>query len=114
MSFQVLTQLGGYTNFSRKERKDQESSYEAPIRFTRLGGLKRIRLQIAYRSVDRCQDRMRGWVSIFGLWDTCSGYHYSCSGKPHPIQVIFVLYLILLHMKPANAAASRASSSRLK
>ena len=29
--------------------------------------LKRIRLQTAYRSVDRCQDRMLGWVSIFVL-----------------------------------------------
>ena len=29
--------------------------------------VKRIRLQIAYRSVDRCQDRMLEWVSIFAL-----------------------------------------------
>ena len=77
--------------------------------------MKRIRLQIAYRSsVDRCQDRMLGWVSIFALWDTCLGYQYYCSGKPHPIRVLFVFYPTLLHVKPVNAAASRASSSRLK
>ena len=29
-------------------------------------------------------------------------------------QVLFVLYPVLLHAKPANAAASRVSSSRLK
>ena len=29
--------------------------------------VKRIRLQITYSSVDRCQDRMLGWVSIFVL-----------------------------------------------
>ena len=46
MSFQVLTQLGGCTNYSRKEIKDQGGGYEASIRFTRLGGLKRRRLQI--------------------------------------------------------------------
>ena len=46
MSFQVLTQLGGCTKFSRKKIKDQGDGYEASIRFTRLGGLKRIRLQI--------------------------------------------------------------------
>ena len=56
MCFQVLTQLGS-------------------IPFTLLEGLKSIRLQIADRSVDRCQDRMLGLVSILALWDTCSGYH---------------------------------------
>ena len=76
--------------------------------------VKRIRLQIAYRSVDRCQDRMLGWAFIFALWDTCSGYQYYCSGKPHLVQVIFVLYPILLYVKSVNAAASRASSSHLK
>ena len=96
----------------RKE-KDQGGSYEASIRFTRLGGLKRIRLQIAYRSVDRCQKRMLGWVSIFALWDTCSGYQYYCSGKPHLSQVILVFYPIMLHVKPVNAAVRRASPSRL-
>ena len=33
--------------------------------------MKRIKLQIADRSVDRCQDRMLGGVSIFVMWDTC-------------------------------------------
>ena len=84
VSFQVLTQLGGCTNPSRKERKGSgaRGNYKASIRFTRRGGLKRIRLQIADRSADRCQqDMMLGWVSIFALWDTCSGYQYYCSGK---------------------------------
>ena len=113
-SFQVLTQLRGCTNFSRNERKGSGGSHEASIQFTRLEGLKRIRFQIAYWSVDRCQDRMLGWVSIFVLWDTCSGCRYYCSGKPHLIQVLFVVYPTLLHVKPVNAVASRASSSRLK
>ena len=55
MSFQVLTQLRGCTNFRRRKYKDQGGSYEASVRLTRLGGLKRIRLQIAYRSVDWAQ-----------------------------------------------------------
>ena len=75
------------------KEKDQGGSYEASIRFTRLGGLKRIRHQIAHRSVDGCQDRMLGWVSIFALWDTCSGYQYYCSGKPHLFQVIYYFTL---------------------
>ena len=37
----------------RKE-KDQRGSYEASIRFTRLGGLERIRLQITDKPVDGC------------------------------------------------------------
>ena len=49
VSFHVLTQLGGCMNFSKNERTDQGGSKEASIRFTRLGGLKRVRLQIAYR-----------------------------------------------------------------
>ena len=56
MSFQVLTQLGGCTNFSRKEIKGLGGSYEASIRFTRLGGLKRIRLQIT--------DSVSRWLSV--------------------------------------------------
>ena len=56
MSFQVLTQLGGYTNFSRDEIKGSGGNYEASIRFTRLGGLKRIRLQIT--------DRVGRWLSV--------------------------------------------------
>ena len=81
--------------------------------------LKSVRLQIADRSVDRCQDRMLGWVSIFALWDTCSGCQFHCSGKLHLIiRILSVLNPTstnptLLHVKPVNAAASRASSSRL-
>ena len=38
-----------------------------------------------------------------------------CSGKPYLIQVLFSsANPTLLHVRPANAAASRASSSRLK
>ena len=33
---------------------------------------------------------------------------------PNSVQVVVVFYPILLHIKPINAAASRASSSRLK
>ena len=35
-------------------------------------------------------------------------------GSPPNGQVLCVLYPILLHVKPVNAAASRTSSSRLK
>ena len=41
MCFQVLPQVGGCTNSSRKEMKGSRGSYEASVRFTRLGGLKR-------------------------------------------------------------------------
>ena len=55
MKFQVLTQLAGCTNFSRMmEIKGPGGGYEESIRFTRLGGLKRIRLQTTDRSVARC------------------------------------------------------------
>ena len=82
--------------------------------------LKRIRLQIADRSVDRCQDRMLGWVSI--LFAFCGVRVRDASitiGKLHlMIRFVFVLNSTstnptLLHVKPVNAAASRASSLRL-
>ena len=41
MSFQVLTQLGGCTNYSRKEMKGSGGGYESSIRFTRLGAEKK-------------------------------------------------------------------------
>ena len=66
---QPLTVWNGLTNSSRKERKDQGGNYEACIRFSCLGGLKRIRLQIADRSVDRCQGqdaRMGFHICIVG------------------------------------------------
>ena len=62
---------------------------------------------------------MLGWVSIFALWDTCSGCQYHCSGKLQLlIRFLFLLNPTstnptLLHVKPVNAAASRASSLRL-
>ena len=61
----------------RKEQ-DQGGSYEASIRFTRLGMSKRIRLQIADSSVDHCQDRdaRMGFHIIGILGITCSGYQY--------------------------------------
>ena len=83
MSFQVLTKLGSCANSSRKEIKGSGGSYEASIRFTSLEGLKKVRLQSTDRSVDRCQDMMLGGVSIFALWDTCSGYQHYCSRKPY-------------------------------
>ena len=42
-------------------------------------------------------------ISVLLLWEA-----------PPNDQVLFVLYPILLHVKPVNAASSRASSSRLK
>ena len=66
MSFQVLTQLGGCTNYSRKEMKGSGSGYESSIRFTRFGGLKRRRLQIT-DSVVSVQDAMIGFhICIVG------------------------------------------------
>ena len=94
LCFQLLTYSWGVVPIPvEMEEKDQGGSYEASIRFTRLGGLKRIRLQIAEISVDRCQDRMLGWVSTFALWDVCSGFqYYYYSGKLHlMIRSIFVL-----------------------
>ena len=46
----------------RKE-KDQGGGYESSIRFTHLGGLKMIRLQITDRSVNRC-DQQDGRMSF--------------------------------------------------
>ena len=65
LSFQLLTRLGAAPISVERKEKDQGGSYEASNRFTRLGGLERIRLQNAYRSVDRCRDRKLGWVSTF-------------------------------------------------
>ena len=78
VSFQVLIQLGGCTNFSRKDIKGQGGGYKASVRFTRLEGLKRIRLKIADRPIDYCnqQDAKMGFPA---LWNTCSGYQHYCS-----------------------------------
>ena len=69
MSFQVLTQLGGCTNFSRKEINDQGGGYEASIRFTRLGGLTEIILQIT--------DSVGRWLSV---QDARMGFHICIVG----------------------------------
>ena len=55
---------------------------------------------------------MIGWVSIFALWDTRSGHQYYCSVRPSNNLVPFCLLYLYAHVKPVNAAASRASSSR--
>ena len=55
---------------------------------------------------------MIGWVSIFALWNTRSGHQYYCSVRPSNNQVPFCLLYLYAHVKPVNAAASRASSSR--
>ena len=56
---------------------------------------------------------MLRWVSISALWDTCSGYHYHYSVKPHRL-FLSCTNSTLLHVRPVKAAASRVSSSRLK
>ena len=56
MSFQVLTQLGGCTNFSKKERKGSGGQLRSTYPITRLGGLKRIRLLIT--------DNVTKWLSV--------------------------------------------------
>ena len=79
----MLIQLEGCTNSNRNEGKGSGGgSYEASIRFTRLGGLKRMRLQIT--------DSVSRWLSVqdarmgfhISIWDTCSGYQYYCFVKP--------------------------------
>ena len=80
--------------------------------------MKRIRLQV--------KDSVSRWLSV---QDARMGFHICIVGYLFGIlvlllcetyaylsndQVIFVLCPILLHIKPVNAAASRASSSRLK
>ena len=66
-------------------------------------------------SVDVCQYRMLEWVSIFALCDILvRDTSITALGSPPNDQVLFVVYPTLLHVKLVNAAASRASSSRLK
>ena len=69
MSFQVLTQLGGCTNYSGKEIKGPGGVSEESIRFTRLGGLKRRRLQIT--------DNVGRWLSV---QDARMGFHICIVG----------------------------------
>ena len=78
--------------------------------------MKRIRLQI--------KDSVCRWLSVqdarMGFHICIVGYLFGipvfllCEAYLSNDQVIFVLCPILLHIKPVNAAASRASSSRLK
>ena len=81
MSFQVLTQLGGCTNHSRKEIKGSGVRLRSiyPI-YSSWGAGEDSKLRIV--SVDDCQYRMLGWVSLFALWDTRSGHQYYCSVRP--------------------------------
>ena len=71
---------GGLYQISvERKEKNQGGSYEASIRFTRLGGLKRIRLQNT--------DSVSRWLSVqharMGFHIICIvGYHYYCSVKP--------------------------------
>lgn len=76
VSFHVLTQLGGCMNFSKNERTDQGGSKEASIRFTRLGGLKRVRLQI----IDR----------LLSVHDTRMGFHICIVGYLYGIPVLLL------------------------
>ena len=56
MSFQVLTQLGGCTNFSRKEIKGSGGQLRSIYPIYSSWGLKRIRLQIT--------DSVSRWLSV--------------------------------------------------
>ena len=81
VSFHVLTQLGGCMDFSKNERTDQGGSKEASIRFTRLGGLKRVK-------TPNCVDARMGFhicivgylygISVLLLWDTASNIRFLC------------------------------------
>ena len=79
MSFQVLTQLGGCTNSSRKKIKGSGGSYETSIRFTRLGRLKRTRLQIT--------DSVSRWLSV---QDARMGFHICIVGYLFGIPVLLL------------------------
>ena len=83
MSFQVFTQLGGCTNFSRDEIKGSGGQLRSiyPI-YSSWGAEKDKDSILRIVSVDGCQYRMRGWVSIFALWNIYSGYQYYCSVRP--------------------------------
>ena len=88
--FQVLTQLGGCTNSSKKERKDQGGNYEASSRFTRLGGMKSISGYIS-RSLSGQDARMGFHMCIVRYVFGIPVSH--CSGKPNlMVRSLFVLY----------------------
>ena len=57
MCFQVLTQLGRYTNSSRiKEGKGSRGRLRRICAIYSFWGAERIRLKIADRSEDRCEE----------------------------------------------------------
>ena len=65
MTFQVLTQLGGCTNFSRKERKGLGGQLRSIYPIYSSWGAERIRLQIT--------DSVSRWLSVQDtriVWDT--------------------------------------------
>ena len=115
ISFQVLTQLGGCTNFNRKEIKGSGGQLRSIYPTYSSWGLKRIRLQIT--------DSVCRWLSI---QDARMGFHICivahllgipvlplCEAR---LMIMFFLSSLpyIAHVKPVNAAASRASSLRLK
>ena len=78
MSFQVLTQLGGCTNHSRKEIEGSGGRLRSIYPIYSYWGDSKLRIV----SVDDCQHRMLKWVSIFTLWDTRSGQQCYFSVRP--------------------------------
>ena len=65
MTFQVLAQLGGCTNFSRKERKGLGGQLRSIYPIYSSSGAERIRLQIT--------DSVSRWLSVQDtriVWDT--------------------------------------------
>ena len=93
MSFQVLTQLGDCINSSRKEIKGSGGSYETSIRFTRLGGLKRTRLQIT--------DRASRWLSV---QDARMGFHICIVGYLFgiPVLLLWEAHLMIRFLLPST------------
>ena len=115
MSFQVLTQLQGCTNFSRKEIKESGGQLRSIYPTYSSWGLKRIRLQL--------MDSVCRWLSV---QDARMGFHICIVAHLLGIPVLplcearlMIRFLLsslpyIAHVTPVNAAASRASSSRLK
>ena len=79
ISFQVLTQLGGCTNYSRKEMKGSGGRLRIihPIYSSWGAETEKIPPRIV-----SYQYWMLEWVSIFTSWDTRSGHKYYCSVRP--------------------------------
>ena len=79
MSFQVLTQLGGCTNYSRKEMKGSGGRLRIIYPIYSSWGAEKEKTPPRIVSY---QYRMLGWVSVFSLWDTRSRHKYYCSVRP--------------------------------